>query len=527
MNKRQRKYFGKAAILAMVAASIPFTACSYLDSLLPHDPSDDDPIQISSSSKAKSSSSVATPSGEFQTWYGYNGEPQIQTGLANDTETAGYWYSFSDEMDGGHSKILWPVEPGNEYSNEAMDPIINHCSGLCGTYVLDKGSLMYKPYVGVGFNLVGEKSFDDSSAEVGDASSMSGVCVTYASDIPISAEMRLGEEMDASIDYAVPAVLLPKSSGTTKRIAWQDFKQPAWYKGQPISGEEAAAHLAAITFKFQGESGSTGTFNIAAVGPYDGCEASQFPIFRPTTQVNPPDPIDPPNPIDPPPTTNDFTTWFGLDGIEQIHTGYDVGTETSGYWFYYGDDIDGGKSRIIWPELLGNEYNPESLLPVIEHCGGVCGTAILDQGDLYYQPFVGIGFNLAGDNNDGNIATADAAGMGGICITYSSDAAPTLEMSLGDHLDATLEYALPAVSLPKSPSGTTRFIPWSSFKQPSWYKGNTSYTGEQASRTLAALRFKIQASAGKYNFNIQEIGPYNGGVCGVTAAAITNKVKNR
>ena len=70
MNKRQRKYFGKAAILAMVAASIPFTACSYLDSLLPHDPSDDDPIQISSSSKAKSSSSVATPSGEFQTWYG-------------------------------------------------------------------------------------------------------------------------------------------------------------------------------------------------------------------------------------------------------------------------------------------------------------------------------------------------------------------------------------------------------------------------------------------------------------------------
>ena len=124
MNKRQRKYFGKAAILAMVAASIPFTACSYLDSLLPHDPSDDDPIQISSSSKAKSSSSVATPAGEFQTWYGYNGEPQIQTGLANDTETAGYWYSFSDEMDGGLSKILWPVEPGNEYSNEAMDPIL-------------------------------------------------------------------------------------------------------------------------------------------------------------------------------------------------------------------------------------------------------------------------------------------------------------------------------------------------------------------------------------------------------------------
>ena len=118
-----------------------------------------------------------------------------------------------------------------------------------------------------------------------------------------------------------------------------------------------------------------------------------------------------------------------------------------------------GKSRIIWPELLGHEYNPESLLPVIEHCGGVCGTAILDEGDLYYQPFVGIGFNLAGENNDGNIATADAAGMGGICITYSSDAAPTLEMSLGDHLDATLEYALPAVALPKSPSGTTRFIP--------------------------------------------------------------------
>ena len=96
--------------------------------------------------------------------------------------------------------------------------------------------------------------------------------------------------------------------------------------------------------------------------------------------------------------------------------------------------------------------------------------------------------------------------MGGVCFTYTSDVAPTLELGLGD--------ANPYAALPKSTTGLTKFIPWSDFKQPTWYKGSTKINGEQASKMLSALRFRLQAAPGSYAFNIQAIGPYNGGTCG-------------
>jgi hypothetical protein len=98
-------------------------------------------------------------------------------------------------------------------------------------------------------------------------------------------------------------------------------------------------------------------------------------------------------------------------------------------------------------------------------------------------------------------------------------------MSLGEEMDAAIGYALPAAFLPKSTVGTTKFLKWSDFKQPSWYKGTTKITGEQASRMLASLKFKMQAAPGSYNFNIQAIGPYNGGTCSNTFTAGSNKKK--
>ena len=44
-----------------------------------------------------------------------------------------------------------------------------------------------------------------------------------------------------------------------------------------------------------------------------------------------------------------FQTWNGEDGISQVNTGLDNGSETSGYWFSYADDGDGGESKVNWP----------------------------------------------------------------------------------------------------------------------------------------------------------------------------------
>jgi hypothetical protein len=516
---KKTKNLSKKAIFTATAVSMLFTGCSYLDDMLkPHDPGDDHPIQASSASM-QSSSSVMAPYSLFETWYGAELTEQIITGLGNDTETSGYWFHFDDAADGGQSRIVWPVALGNEYNDESMLPVIEACNGICGTFILDEGSMPYQPFVGLGFNLVGERSMSDPTPEAGDASSMGGVCVTYTSDIPIGIQMGLGYDVDAAIGYAFPEATLPKSpAGTTKHIAWSDFKQPAWYKGDvKFTGEQAASQLVNLRFMFQAADGTTGKFNIMAVGPYDGCTQ---------TSVNPPDPIDPPNPPTPP--TGTFQTWFGYNGDYQVITGHDNGTETSGYWFTYDDEMDGGRSTIVWPVLIGNEYNTDALDPVIDYCGGICGTASLDKGNLMYSPFVGLGFLVAGETSATDLtpATTDASDMGGVCITYSSEIAPVLEMSLGDEMDATIEYALPVAALPKSVAGTTKFLKWSDFKQPTWYKGSTKINGEQASKMLSALRFRLQAAPGSYAFNIQAIGPYNGGTC-TGAPVVTNNKKKR
>ena len=210
-----------------------------------------------------------------------------------------------------------------------------------------------------------------------------------------------------------------------------------------------------------------------------------------------------------------FETWIGTDLAEQVNTGIGNETETSGYWFDYGDGNDGGKSSVTWPVEKGNEYSAESMAPIIEHCGGVCGTAVLDKGTLTYNPFVGIGFNVVGETSttDNTPAAGDASSWGGLCITYKSEAAPSLELGLGDEVDATIGYANPAASLPKSTVGTSKSLAWSDFKQPSWYKGDTKMAGDAASKQLVAVKFKLQATAGSYEFNICAVGPATGGTC--------------
>ena len=208
-----------------------------------------------------------------------------------------------------------------------------------------------------------------------------------------------------------------------------------------------------------------------------------------------------------------FETWIGADLTEQIATGIANDTETAGYWFDYDDSGDKGASKVTWPVNKGTEYSDGSMLPIIEHCGGICGTAVLDKGSLTYNPFVGIGFNVVGETSASNStpAAGDASAWGGLCITYSSDAAPSLELGLGDEVDQSIGYANPAASLPKSAGGTMKDLTWSDFKQPSWYKGDTKMAGDAASKQLVAVKFKIQSTPGSYEFNICAVGPYNGG----------------
>ena len=527
---KRTKKFSKASILGVAAVSTLFTACDLINDFIPADPNPGDsnpqissssnviptPVLSSSATSPASSSTILPASSNsvpsaFQTWRGTDGDQRIITGVDNGTETSGYWFTYNDGADGGESRIVWPVEIGDEYSDISLQPVVEHCNGICGTAALRKGALTYQPFAGVGFSIAGETEYGEPAAA--DVSSMGGVCISYASEAFVALEMSFADEIDARIGYANPMVSLPKApNGITKFIPWSNFKQPSWYHGEfRMSGEQGATQLAVLRFRVQASPGDY-RFNITEVGSLNGCTGVPASLDFASQEIPP---IDPPKPPQPPvPQPNTFETWFGYSGSAQINTGYDNGTETSGYWFTYSDDVDGGMSTIIWPVALGNEYNPEAKDPVIEYCGGLCGKAHLDQGSLTYMPYVGVGFNLGGESVDGGDATiVDASAMGGVCITYTSSVQPTLEMGLGNEMDAAIGFANPAVALPKSSSGITKFIPWSSFKQPSWYTGKITLTGEEAAKRLANLKFKMQAAPGVYNFNIQAIGPYNGGTC--------------
>jgi hypothetical protein len=229
-----------------------------------------------------------------------------------------------------------------------------------------------------------------------------------------------------------------------------------------------------------------------------------------------------------------FKTWNGADDdvYDQVLTG--LGNETSGFWFTYGDDGDGGASTVHWDMPLNPEY-PYTLDPVILECKGICGTACLRKGTLTYTPFVGLGFSVVGQisEEDWTLATGDASSWGGLCVTYTSDTDIALELGLGAVTDSIINYANPSVTLPAakatdilSPNGKDGnkvVVSWSDFKQPSSYNGAVKIDGETAAKQLAMVKFKIQAKDGDYRFNICAVGPKDGTCpekCGLSSAGI-------
>ena len=179
----------------------------------------------------------------------------------------------------------------------------------------------------------------------------------------------------------------------------------------------------------------------------------------------------------------------------------------AGKWFWETDSADGGKSFIEWPVELGDEYSADALDPVVEQCNGLCGVMKLGKGSLTYNPFVSVGFNVAGFDSNGVALSADISNWKGFCIAYESSVAPSVELDLGDSLNQKLGLALPSVYLPKATIGTHKCFEWSDFKMPSWSK-NYEYkiTGEEAAKHVVRIVFRMQNVPGTYTFNIFAVG---------------------
>ena len=195
--------------------------------------------------------------------------------------------------------------------------------------------------------------------------------------------------------------------------------------------------------------------------------------------------------------------WVGADDGSRAITGLDNGTETSGYWFWFEDHADGGNSRIEWPVEEADEW--DMLKPVIEACQGICGKFTLDQDDSDEEPFVGLGFDLAGTEtpNGGSATPADISAWGGLCVAYSSTTSIKLIVSFGDERDAAAGYRLPYVILPKSTEGTVKCYPWNH----GW--DAVYYNIEELVKEAAAVWFQFDGKSGTTGeFNIMSVSSY-------------------
>ena len=222
-----------------------------------------------------------------------------------------------------------------------------------------------------------------------------------------------------------------------------------------------------------------------------------------------------------------FETWIGADYATRVETGLGNETNTYGIWYDFNDYYEIETYGIIGGELrpgswlytmseacYDHEYNCVEYFfdPVVEYCAAICGTARLREGAPTAQPFVGVAFNVVGKVSKDSpiLATGDASAWGGLCVTYSSDADIYLELGLGNTIDSTMNYALPAVKLPASKTDNRIIASWSDFKQPLGYDGSIKFDGETAAKQLASIKFKIQADSGDYDFNICAVGPKDG-----------------
>jgi len=390
----------------------------------------------------------------------------------------GYWFKLNDPDDEPTATITLPTSHENNVSGSKSIAAVDTCGGICGTVEFAKSSKSLQS-VSIGFRL----NKDDLTV---DASAWNGLCMTYESEFDMRLRFSPGKD-DATDGNDMPFAEFPKVAKIGTRCAmWDDFRQS--HSGA-MTGVEAAKKLSAVLFEFVGKSKQKGAFNIKGLGSYKDVESQQNGEKKPLSSSSAAHEECIYEPI--------HDMWYGPDSEFQIETGLDNGMAAYGYWFDFVDPAH--KAELEWPVPKGNDFDEESIYPIIETCGGICGKA-------YYkgEGFVGVGFHIVGDvsvdNNEP--ALGDAENWEGLCVTYSSDYEMDVVMSDAKDSIASHVPSMPKVTLPVSFDVTTKCVKWSEFKNPEGDLGN-------ASRFRSLLFVFYDNGKSDNSFNIVGLGKYH------------------
>jgi len=187
--------------------------------------------------------------------------------------------------------------------------------------------------------------------------------------------------------------------------------------------------------------------------------------------------------------------WDGTTDYEgRVETGSPE--ETSGYWFNYSDDYEGGSSRFTFPSDVEPDIYDNFFGPLVEAYGGIKASVTLDEG--YDYPYVGLGFNVWSENQEG----VDVSEWGGLCISYQSTIPFFIELGVEDEAILT-EYVKYRASVSASNLITYVDFSWAKFKS-SEFVGSVT---EDVLKKVAAIKLRFEGEAGTTgDFLIQKIG---------------------
>ena len=439
---------------------------------------------------------------------GGRGDYRVNTGFSDASDTYGYWYTYTDEHNGGNTAFTWPE--GVDSYGSFVYPSVLATAGIKGKVKM--GSKYEFPYGGLGFNLKNE-SMDGVNINGWD-----GLCVVYYASKPMYLELHPANE-ETVTGYNNPKAVLPSSldygnSNLIADIDWNYFVQAAGW-GKEITLSSVLKSTASIAFKFTDEPGSTYDFIIFAIGKKGTCSttniasssstsistvsssSSEEPTSPfPSVSVTPVSTIDCSDamycPQDCRNTSN--TTTCG-----KVYTGLDDGTDTQGSLWSYTDVDIGGSTEFYWPE--GKDSYGSFETNSRDNLGYLKGAANFGSG--YDYPFARFGFWIKGENK-----SVDITAWGGMCLIYSATQDFYIITRFADDDDATGSDLIQA-KIPKATSKSLVDVSWTDFVQEGW---GTAVNKSSAIANAERIEFSFKGEAGtSNNFSIYAIGKY--GTC--------------
>ena len=189
--------------------------------------------------------------------------------------------------------------------------------------------------------------------------------------------------------------------------------------------------------------------------------------------------------------------WDGFSNrSEKVLTG---GDETSGYWYEFNDNSEGGSSTIEFPSDVDTHIDGSPFSDLIEKYRGIqLGVAF---GSGYEKPYAGVAFNVWSEEQEG----VNVYPWGGLCLEYKSSIDFEIELGLENGAIPTMGSCSFVASVPASTSEKVSDFVWEKFKNNCG--AGVSPDIMDVLKKVATVKLKFKGDAGTTGeFLIERIG---------------------